>query len=102
MKRKKINSKASFTLLEIIISASLITIGVVSVVRFISTGVSADQSIEGKLVALNLAVQKIETLVNTTYSDISSNSAQERFKMLEDLCQHGLQLSYMMGYYIIS
>lgn len=74
MKRKKLISIASFTLLEIMIATSLIVVGVVACVRSISVGVSADQATEGKLAALNLAVQKIEALVNTTYSSISSSS----------------------------
>ena len=69
MKRKKLVSNASFTLLEIIISATLISVGVVAVVKCISTGVYADYSVEGKLVGLNYAIQKMETLLNYSYSD---------------------------------
>lgn len=66
---------ASFTLLEVMISATLIAVGVASVVRCISTGVFADNSIEGKLVALNYAVQEMETLNNTAYATIISNGS---------------------------
>ena len=78
MKRKKLVSIASFTLLEIMISATLISVGVVAVVRCISTGVFADYSIESKLVGLNYAIQKMETLLNYSYSNgslVSSSPA---------------------------
>lgn len=68
--QKNLNSK-SFTLLEIILSIALISIGTVAVVRCISLAITANYSIDVSLVALNLAQQKMESFFNTAYSSIT-------------------------------
>ncbi len=74
MKIRKIFKSRGFTLLEIVLSTVLITIGVTAVVRVISTGIYTDNASEGKIIALNYAVQKMEDLLNTSYSSLSSSS----------------------------
>ncbi len=71
--RYKLN-KRGFTLLEIIISSVLITVGIVSVVRVISSGLVFNSSMDGESVALALAQQKMEVLRNTAYTSISDSS----------------------------
>ena len=74
MKHRRLPKAAAFTLLEIILATVLIVIGVVTVVRCMSTGVITDYSVEGKLTALNLARQEMEELKTTAYDSLSSSS----------------------------
>ena len=74
MRFRKILRSAGFTLLEIVISTVLITIGVTAVVRVISTGIYTDRANEGKLIALNYAVDRMESLLNTSYGSLTASS----------------------------
>src|SRR5882672_6737612 len=55
-----------FTLMEVIIAMALLVFGVVAVVKVMSTGLSADVSNDGRVIALKLAQDKMEDVKNTS------------------------------------
>jgi prepilin-type N-terminal cleavage/methylation domain-containing protein len=61
-----------FTLFELILAITLISLGVMAVISAISSGVVADSTLDGQVTALKLAQEEIETAKNTTYSNLSS------------------------------
>jgi type IV pilus assembly protein PilV len=66
-------SVQGFTLLEIMITVVIVTVGIVAVVRSLSTGLRGDFAVEGKTTALNFAQQKMETLFNAEYEDVTTS-----------------------------
>lgn len=52
--------------MEIILAVALLVLGVVSAVRVMSTGVYTDSSVDGHVVGLRLAQQKMEDVKNAT------------------------------------
>ena len=63
-----------FTLLEVMVTISVLVFGVLAVVRVMSTAISADTSIDSKMVALKLAQEEMEIIKNTPYADIAEPS----------------------------
>jgi len=51
---------------------ALILLGVVAVVKAMSTSLAADNSIDGQVIALKLAQEEIETVKSSAYANISS------------------------------
>lgn len=66
--------KKGFTLIEVLLATVLVVFGVVAVVSAMSAGVYTDSSIEGQVIALNLAQAEIETIKNTPYANINTTN----------------------------
>jgi type II secretory pathway pseudopilin PulG len=62
MKQKRIFRHSAFTLMELILTMSLLVLGIVPVIRTMAAGTVADQVIERQIVALDLAQEKIEEI----------------------------------------
>ena len=63
-----------FTLLEILLTITLLVVGLASLVSATSLILSSGGINESELVAKNLAEEKIETLKNTSYSSIANET----------------------------
>lgn len=63
-----------FTLLEVLITAVLVTMGFALLLRAFSMAISADKYAEYRSVALNLAKEKLEEIKNTGFSQIGSGT----------------------------
>jgi prepilin-type N-terminal cleavage/methylation domain-containing protein len=71
MKRKTKNN--GFTLIEILISLVLLTVGIISITSAFSTGISASGDSQNVATALNIAQKKMEAIKNTAFANISSS-----------------------------
>jgi prepilin-type N-terminal cleavage/methylation domain-containing protein len=71
----KIKSKNSgFTLIEILISLVLLSVGIISITQAFSVGISASGDSENVVTALNIAQKKMESIKNTVFANISSSA----------------------------
>ena len=61
-------TKRGFTLLEVLISIVILTIGVVSIIWAFNTGMFASTDIENVDLALNLAQERMEYIKDTGYA----------------------------------
>ena len=69
---KKIKmTKSGFTLLEVLLAATLFTMGVIAVVWLFSAGLVSSVDAENTTVAMNLARQKMEEIKNLAFAGIS-------------------------------
>ncbi len=59
-----------FTLFEMIITMALLALGVAPVMQALSTGVVVEQGVEGRVIALALAQEKIEQIKNAAWVDL--------------------------------
>ena len=69
--------KDGFTLLEILITIVLLTVGVVALVQMFNMGMFASADTENTLVATNLAQEKMEEIRNKAYLDINDEEKAE-------------------------
>jgi Tfp pilus assembly protein PilV len=67
------NLKKSFTLLEIIITTLILTLGVIGISRALSTGLFAYKDFENVNLALSIAQTKMEELKNTSFENLSDS-----------------------------
>lgn len=65
--------KKGFTLIEVLLATTLVILGVLAVVNAMAAGLYTDSSVEGQVVALNLAQEEMETLKNTPYVNLSAS-----------------------------
>ena len=67
----------AFTLIEMLITIFLLSVGVVVLMRMMSLGIFADTDVENVTIALNLAQEKMEYLKNLDFdhSDLDSNNS---------------------------
>ena len=72
---KKISLKRGLTLIEILISLALLSVGIISITSAFSTGISASGDSENVATALNIAQKKMEVIKNTAFANISNGSA---------------------------
>ncbi len=71
---KKIRSKsAGFTLLEVIIAALILSIGIMALAQAFNLGLLASTDVEGIDLALNIAQARIEQIKNTAFASIVSS-----------------------------
>lgn len=71
---KKEQKAAGFTLIELLISIVLIAVGLVTLMGIMSVAIYADTNIEYRLIALNLANEKMEELKDTAFGSISAGT----------------------------
>lgn len=71
--------KQGFTLIEILITIVIIVVGLIVLMRAISTGIFADANLEYRLTALNLANEKLEELREDGYSHTNLDPASSPF-----------------------
>ena len=70
MKRR---NQKGFTLIEIVLTITLLTFGTIPIISCISRGITMDQSVEGQSIALKLAQQQLETIENEpNFADVAS------------------------------
>lgn len=74
--------QSGFTLLEILITLVVLAIGIISLVRVVSLGIFADTEVENRMIALSLAMEKMEELKDTAIgnfndADLSSGTHSE-------------------------
>jgi len=62
-----------FTLIEVLLATTLVILGVLAVVNAMSAGVYTDRSVEGQVIALNLAQEEMEILKNTPYANLAAS-----------------------------
>ncbi|MBF0618953.1 MAG: prepilin-type N-terminal cleavage/methylation domain-containing protein [Candidatus Omnitrophica bacterium] len=72
MIKKVFHSHNGFTLLEILITIALLAAGIIPIITVLSTGISAERSIESRAVALALAMEKMEGVRDTAYAGIAA------------------------------
>ncbi len=70
----KVNSLKGFTLIEILLAVSVLTLGAMFLIKGLTISTTADADIENKVIALNLVVEKVEELNNLPFNhaDLSS------------------------------
>ena len=75
-----------FTLIELLIAIVLIVVGLVALMGAMSTGICADAALEYRLIALNLANEKLEELKDSDYSLVTSatESSISGFSWVDD------------------
>jgi prepilin-type N-terminal cleavage/methylation domain-containing protein len=61
--------EAGFTLIEIMLTAMVVTVGAMFLMEGLSTNIAADVDIENKVIALNLVNEKIEEFKNLDFTD---------------------------------
>ena len=73
--RGRIHSRRpqGFTLLEVIITVALLTLGVIALSQAFSTGMLASTDVENVDLALNIAQAKMEGLKNTAFASLASS-----------------------------
>lgn len=65
--------KSGFTLLEILITLVILTVGVISLVWMFSTGMFASTDIENVDLALNIAQAKMEEVKDTAFASLADS-----------------------------
>lgn len=68
------SKRHGFTLLEVLISLIILSVGIIAIVRALSTGVFTFSNAENINLALNIAQAKMEEIKNTAYAGISDSS----------------------------
>lgn len=63
-----------FTLMEVVITAVIISFGFALLLRVLSMAMSADKYLEYRITALNLANEKMEDIKNSAFASIGSSS----------------------------
>lgn len=71
--------RKGFTLLELLIAIVLIVGGTLALMRMMSVGIFADATLENRLIALNLANEKLEELKDDGYSHANLDPASSPF-----------------------
>jgi len=66
--------RKGFTLLEMLISIVVLTVGIVALVRMFNVGVFAVVEMEKEAVALNLARAKVEEVKDMSFGDIGDEA----------------------------
>ena len=79
---RKCHYKA-FTLVELLLTISVLAVGIAPVVRSMATGIVADQVIEYQMVAISLAQQKMEEIKDCPDWKSIGDYALERTKIEE-------------------
>jgi Tfp pilus assembly protein PilV len=67
------NLKKNFTLLEIIITTLILTLGAIGITKALSAGLFAYKDFENINLALNIARTKMEELKNTPFKNLSDS-----------------------------
>lgn len=67
----RIKMKKAFTLLEILITIAIITIGIIAITRSFNTGSRSGRDIEDVDLALNIAQANMEMARNTPFENLS-------------------------------
>jgi len=62
------------TLLEMMMTIILVTVGMVAIMRIMSMAIFSDSGLEQKVIALNLANERMEEIKNTAFASISSGT----------------------------
>ena len=65
--------KSGFTLLEVLATLVVITLGMIALTQAFSTGMRAATDVENEDLALNIAQAKMEELKNTTFAGLASS-----------------------------
>ncbi len=65
--------KKGFTLLEILISIIILTVGVIALAGAFSSGIFASTDVEDVDLALNIAQAKMEEIKNTAFSSLADS-----------------------------
>jgi prepilin-type N-terminal cleavage/methylation domain-containing protein len=66
--------KHGFTLLEVLLSALIISVGVMTLIWVFSSGLSATAEVENMGLALNIAQANMELIKNKTFTQIDTTS----------------------------
>lgn len=66
--------KEAFTLIELLLAIILIVSGLMALMQMMSIGIFADSNLEYRLIALNLANEKLEELKDASYSYVTSGT----------------------------
>ena len=74
MQYKKLPLNKGFTLLEILLAVVLLTFGIVAVVSVMSKGLYIDTYVNNKVIALNLAQDKVEEIKAMDFADIADEA----------------------------
>ncbi len=61
--------------MEVLLASILLVFGVVSVVKVMSSGLVADNSVDGHVIALRLAQEGMEIIKNTPYASVAASSS---------------------------
>jgi type II secretion system protein I len=74
MQKRTIKNSQGFTLIEMIMVMLFIAIAFLSILYVFTSSMRASTSIEGEIVAMNLANQKMEELLNRPFSVVTSEA----------------------------
>lgn len=72
MKTARPGCRGGYTLFELILSMTLMVLGVVAVVSVMLTGMAADRAVESRSVAAMLAQGRMEEVRSTAFSSVAS------------------------------
>lgn len=73
MTKQSNSHKKAFSLIEVLITLIVLTIGVVAISRAFSTGLFASTDIENVDLALNIAQAKMEQIKNTAFASLADS-----------------------------
>lgn len=73
MARQKMRNRNGFTLLEVLISTVIFTIGVTAIIWAFNSGIYATSDIENIDLALNIAQAKMEEIKNTAFASLADS-----------------------------
>ncbi len=71
----KFSKREAFTLTEILIAIAVISIGIFAMIGLVIVVIKGNKQGRDMAIATNLAQQKMETILNTTYNSISTSNS---------------------------